>query len=104
MAYDPYAWMPILHIQGVGVNIYKTTVICYGEVMVGMRERAILVFEDGRIKWTGRKVVRGMKRRGKEYPVITLPVELRSWMGKTVEIEKRSETEIVVRLVDGDKK
>ena len=69
-----------------------------------MREQAILVFEDGRIKWIGRKVVRSAKKRGKEYPVITLPVELRSWMGKTVEIEKRSETEIVVRLMEGDKK
>ena len=64
----------------------------------GVREQAVLVFEDGRIKWTGRKVVRTVKKGGKEYPVITLPIELRSWMGKTVEIEKRSETEIVIRL------
>ena len=58
----------------------------------------VLVFRDGRIKWTGRKVMRAVREKGREYPIISLPVELRSWMGKTVEIEKRTEKEIVIRL------
>jgi len=72
-------------------------------MMSAIRGKRVLVFEDGRIKWTGRKVVRGVKKKGGEgYPILALPVELRSWIGRVVEIEQRSEEEIVVRLVGGD--
>jgi len=54
------------------------------------------ILEGGRIKWTGRKVM----RRKKGGPLLALPPELKGWIGRSVELELRSERELVVRLME----
>lgn len=58
--------------------------------------RGAEVLEGGRIKWTGRKVM----RRKKGGPLLALPPELKGWVGRIVELELRSERELIVRLME----
>jgi len=53
------------------------------------------ILEGGRLKWKGRKVMR--KKNGG--PLLALPSELKSWVGRYVEIELLSECELIVRLM-----
>jgi len=50
--------------------------------------------KEGRLKWKRRKLV----KRERGGPWLALPPELKSWGGKTAEIELLSEKEIIVRL------
>ena len=54
------------------------------------------ILKEGRLKWKRRKLV----KRERGGPWLALPPELKSWGGKTAEIELLSEREIVVRLED----
>jgi len=64
--------------------------------------RGYEILEGGRLKWTGRKVM----RRKKGGPLLALPPELKGWVGRFVELELRSERELVVRLMgeEGEKR
>ena len=52
------------------------------------------ILKEGRLKWKRRKLV----KRERGGPSLVLPPELKSWAGKTAEIELLSEKEIIVRL------
>ena len=61
-----------------------------------MGKKGAEILEDGRVVWKNRKV---MGKTG-GIAVIALPAELKSWVGKFVEIECRSPREIVVRQME----
>lgn len=67
---------------------------------IGARKRGRIILKDGRVKWTGRRVTVAYKRKNREIgnPMLVLPVEFTPWIGKLVEVEMLSESEIVVRL------
>ena len=52
------------------------------------------ILKEGRLKWKRRKLA----KRERGGPSLVLPPELKSWAGKTAEIELLSEKEIIVRL------